>query len=148
MVESRVFYYETKVEWKKEKEGQISGPSLPEVTVGAPPEFKGRQGLWSPEQLFVASMNTCYMLTFLAIAENSKVSLVTFSSTAKGKLEKVAGGNYQITEILVKPRVVLASANDLGRMPRILDKAKENCFVSNSIKSAVKLEPEIFHHQA
>jgi peroxiredoxin-like protein len=148
MVESPVFYYETKVEWKKEKEGQIGGPSLPEVTVGAPPEFKGRQGLWSPEQLFVASMNTCYMLTFLAIAENSKVSLVSFSSTAKGKLEKVAGGNYQITEILVKPTVVLASVNDLGRMPRILDKAKENCFVSNSIKSAVKLEPEIFHHQA
>jgi organic hydroperoxide reductase OsmC/OhrA len=87
-------------------------------------------------------------LTFLAIAENSKVSLVSFSSTAKGKLEKVAGGDYQITEILVKPRVVLASANDVGRMPRILDKAKENCFVSNSIKSAVKLEPEIFHHQA
>jgi organic hydroperoxide reductase OsmC/OhrA len=87
------------------------------------------------------------MLTFLAIAKNSKVPLVSFSSTAKGKLEKVAASNYQITEILVKPRVVIASANDLARMPRILEKAKENCFVSNSIKSAIKLEPEIFHHQ-
>jgi organic hydroperoxide reductase OsmC/OhrA len=147
MAESPVFYYETEVEWKKEKEGQIGGPSLPGVAVGAPPEFKGREGLWSPEQLFVASLNTCYMLTLLAIAENSKVPLVSFSSTAKGKLEKVAGGSYQITEILVKPRVVLASANDLGRIPRILEKAKENCFVSSSIKSVVKLEPEIFHHQ-
>jgi organic hydroperoxide reductase OsmC/OhrA len=43
--------------------------------------------------------------------------------------------------------VVLASANDLGRMPRILEKAKENCFVSNSIKSAIKVESEIFHQQ-
>jgi hypothetical protein len=50
------------------------------------------------------------MLTFFAIAENSKVPVVSFSSTAKGKLEKVAGSNYQITEILVKPRGVLASA--------------------------------------
>ena len=66
---------------------------------------------------------------------------------AKGKLEKVAGSNYQITEILVKPRVVLASANDLGRIPRILEKAKESCFVSNSIKSAIKVEPEIFHQR-
>ena len=87
------------------------------------------------------------MLTFLAIAENSKVPLVSFSSTAKGKLERVPGSNYQITEIVVKPRVVIASVNDLGRVPRILEKAKENCFVSNSIKSAIKLEPEVFHHQ-
>ena len=148
MAESPVFYYDTEVEWKKEKEGHISGTSLPEVPVGAPPEFKGREGVWSPEHLFVASLNTCYMLTFLAIAENSKVPLMSFSSTAKGKLEKVAGSNYQITEIVVKPRVVIASVNDLSRMPRILEKAKENCFVSNSIKSAIKLEPEIFHHQA
>jgi peroxiredoxin-like protein len=147
MAESPVFYYETQVEWKKEKEGQIGGPSLPAVPVGVPPEFKGREGVWSPEHLFVASLNTCYMLTFLAVAENSKVPLVSFSSTAQGKLEKVPGSNYQITEIVVKPRVVIASANDLGRMPRILEKAKENCFVSNSIKTAIKLEPEVFHHQ-
>jgi peroxiredoxin-like protein len=147
VAESPVFYYETEVEWKEQKEGQIAGPRLPKVAVGAPPEFKGREGLWSPEQLLVASLNTCYMLTFLAIAENSKVSLVSFSSTAKGKLEKVPGGTYQMTEIVVKPSVVIASANDLTRLPRILEKAKENCFVSNSIKSAVKLEPEIFHHQ-
>jgi organic hydroperoxide reductase OsmC/OhrA len=147
MAESPVFYYETQVEWKKEKEGQIDGPSLPAVPVGVPPEFKGREGVWSPEHLFVASLNTCYMLTFLAVAENFKVPLVSFSSTAQGKLEKVPGSNYQITEIVVKPRVVIASANDLGRMPRILEKAKENCFVSNSIKTAIKLEPEVFHHQ-
>ena len=147
MSEPNVFYYETEIEWTKEKEGQICGQGLPAVTVGTPPEFKGREGTWSPEHLFVASLNTCFMLTFLAIAENSKVTLFSFSSTAKGKLEKVPGSNYQITEIVVKPRVVIASVSDLGRMPRILEKAKENCFISNSIKSAIKIEPEVFHHQ-
>jgi len=147
MAESSIFYYETEVEWKKEKAGQITGASLPAVPVGAPPEFRGREGNWSPEHLFVASLNTCYMLTFLAVAENSKVPLVSFSSTAKGKLEKVPGSSYQITEILLKPRVVIASADDLERVPRILEKAKENCFVSNSIKSTIKIEPEVFHHQ-
>jgi organic hydroperoxide reductase OsmC/OhrA len=147
MSEPKVFYYETEIEWTKEKEGQIKGPTPPTVSVGAPPEFKGREGIWSPEDLFVASLNTCFMLTFLAIAENSKVPLVSFSSAAKGKLERVPGSNYQITGIVVKPRVVIASANDLGRIPRILEKAKENCFVSNSIKSATKIEPEVFHHQ-
>src|SRR5262245_54778663 len=57
MAESSVFYYETEVEWKNEKEGQIGAPSLPAVTVGAAPEFKGREGVWSSEHLFVASLN-------------------------------------------------------------------------------------------
>jgi peroxiredoxin-like protein len=147
MSEPRSFYYETEIEWTKEKEGHIKGATLPAISVGAPPEFKGREGQWTPEHLFVASINTCFMLTFLAIAENSKLPLVSFSSTAKGKLEKVAGSSYQITEIVIKPRVVIASVEDLGRIGRILEKAKENCFISNSIKSTVKIQPEIFHEQ-
>jgi organic hydroperoxide reductase OsmC/OhrA len=147
MSEPKIFYYETEIEWTKEKEGQICGPSLPAVTVGPPPEFKGREGTWSPEHLFVASLNTCFMLTFLAIAENSKVALFSFSSTAKGRLEKVPGSNYQITEIVVKPRVVISSVEDLGRIGRVVEKAKENCFISNSIKGTVKLEPQIYHRQ-
>lgn len=147
MSEPTVFYYETEIEWTKEKEGRLKGPTLPAVSVGAPPEFNGREGQWTPEHLFVASINTCFMLTFLAIAENSKLPLVSFTSTAKGKLEKVAGSGYEITEIVVKPRIVIASIEDLGRMPRVLEKAKENCFISKSIKSTVRLEPQIYHRQ-
>jgi organic hydroperoxide reductase OsmC/OhrA len=147
MGEPKVFYYETEVEWKKEKEGQIKGSTLPALRVGAPPEFKGREGHWTPEHLFVASINTCFMLTFLGIAENSKLSLVSFSSTAKGKLEKVPGSNYQISEVVLKPRIVIASVEDLGQIAGLLEKAKANCLISNSIKSTVKVEPEIFHKQ-
>jgi organic hydroperoxide reductase OsmC/OhrA len=147
MSEPKVFYYETEIDWTKEKEGQIKGPTLPTVNVGAPPEFKGREGQWTPEHLFIASINTCFMLTLLAIAENSKLPLVSFSSVAKGKLERVPGVGYQITEVSIRPRVVIASVEDLGRIPRVLEKAKENCFVTNSIKSAIKIEPEVFHHQ-
>jgi peroxiredoxin-like protein len=146
MAETPSYVYENQVEWKGEKDFRLSGGTLPDIAAGAPPEFKGREGVWSPEHLFVASLNSCYALTLLAIAEFSKVQISSLSSSARGKLEKVAGG-YQITEIVVKPRVVLESANDLTRMPRILEKAKENCFVSNSIKSTIKIEPEVFHKQ-
>jgi peroxiredoxin-like protein len=147
MAESRMFYYETEVDWRKEKEGQLSGPGLPSLSVGAPPQFKGREGNWTPEHLFVASVNTCFMLTLVALAENSKLPLVSCRSTARGKLEKLQGAGYQITEIVIKPTVVLASADDLRRISRILEKAKENCFISNSMKSAIKIEPEVYHHQ-
>ena len=147
MVEAAPYFYESELQWKGEKDLTLGANKLPAIDAGAAPEFKGRETNWSPEHLFVASLNSCYTLTVLAIAEFSKIALVSVSSTAKGKLEKVQGGSFQITEIVVKPRVVLASANDLSRMPRILEKAKENCFVSNSIKSAVRIEPEIFHRQ-
>ena len=147
MAETRDYFYETEIEWQADKHGQVQGAGLAPITTGAPPEFKGRAGDWSPEHLLVASLSSCYMLTFVAIAEFSKIAIVSFSASAKGKLEKVEGGTYQITEIVVKPRVVIASANDLPRMPRILEKAKENCFVSNSIKAKIAIEPEVFHHQ-
>jgi organic hydroperoxide reductase OsmC/OhrA len=147
MVEAPTYYYETEIEWKGDKDLRLASGKSPPIAAGAPPEFKGREGAWSPEHLFVASLNTCYVLTLLAIAEFSKIAIVSFSSSAKGKLEKVAGSSYQVTEIVVKPRVVVASANDFARMARIFDKAKENCFVSNSIKSTIKIEPEVFHQQ-
>ena len=147
MAEAPIYFYETEIEWKGDKDLEVASGKLPAIAAGAPPEFKGREGVWAPEHLFVASLNSCYMLTLLAIAEFSKIAIVSFSSSAKGKLEKVAGGTYQVTEIVVKPRVVIASANDLARMPRIFEKAKENCFISNSIKSAIRIEPEVFHQQ-
>jgi organic hydroperoxide reductase OsmC/OhrA len=147
MSEAKVYSYETEVEWTGENDLKLGGGKRPAIAAGAPPEFHGREENWSPEHLFVAALNSCYALTLLAIAEFSKISVVSLSSTAKGKLEKLQGGGYQITEIVVKPRVVIASADDLPRMPRILEKAKENCFVSNSIKSAITVEPEVFHRQ-
>jgi peroxiredoxin-like protein len=147
MSDAKLFYYETEIDWTEGKEGQVKGPSLPTVNVSAPPEFKGREGQWTPEHLLVAAVNGCFMLTFLAIAENSKLALFSYSATAGGKLEKVEGAGFQITEIIIKPTVVIASAQDLSRVPRILEKAKENCFVTNSIKSAVRIEPQVYHQQ-
>jgi organic hydroperoxide reductase OsmC/OhrA len=148
MSDGKTYFYETEVEWTGAKDLKLSGAKQPAIAAGAPPEFRGREENWSPEHLFVASLNSCYVLTLIAIAELSKVALVSCSSTAKGKLEEVQGSGYQITEIVVKPKVVLASAGDLSRMPRILVKAKDNCFISNSIKATIKIEPEVFHQQA
>lgn len=147
MSNSAVYYYATEIEWSSERAGVLHGPNLPAIVFGAPPEFKGREGQWAPEHLFVASVNTCFMLTFLAVAENSNVPLTAFSSIATGKLEKYQGAGYQLTEIVLKPRVVIAAAKDAARVPRILEKAKQNCFVTNSIKSSVTIEPEILHQQ-
>ena len=90
MSEGKTYFYETEVQWTGAKDLKLSGGKQPSIAAGAPPEFHGREENWSPEHLFVASLNSCYVLTLIAIAEFSKVALVSLSSTAKGKLEKAA----------------------------------------------------------
>jgi peroxiredoxin-like protein len=137
------YYYTTEVEWTGERHGDLSAPVLPGLKVDAPPEFKGHEGVWTPEHLFVASVNSCFMTTFLAIAENSKLDVVSFSAGAKGKLEKVADQGFIMTEVILRPKLVLRNARDAERASRILSKAEKNCLISNSIKAKTKLEPKI-----
>jgi organic hydroperoxide reductase OsmC/OhrA len=83
------------------------------------------------------------MTTFLAIAENSKLEFVSFSADAKGKLEKLDGKGFMMTEITLQPKLVIKNARDAERASRILEKAEKHCLISNSIKTQTKLEPDI-----
>jgi len=137
------YFYTTEVEWTGERRGDLSAPVLPDLKVDAPPEFKGHDGVWTPEHLFVASVNSCFMTTFLAIAENSKLEFVSFKADARGKLEKLEGQGFVMTEITLHPKLLITHARDAERAGRILEKAERNCLISNSIKTETKLEPEI-----
>jgi peroxiredoxin-like protein len=137
------YSYSTEVEWTGERGGDLSGPDLPDLEVDAPPEFKGHEGVWTPEHLFVAAVNSCFMTTFLAIAENSKLEFVSFSADASGKLEKLEGQGFIMTEVVLRPKLLISHARDVERAGRILGKAEKNCLISNSIKTETKLEPEV-----
>jgi peroxiredoxin-like protein len=140
---SEQFYYETRVEWAGEKRGRLGAPGLPDVAVATPPEFRGHGGVWSPEHLFVAAVNSCFMTTFLAVAEASRLDFAAFSADATGKLEKQEGQGYAVTEVVVRPRLTVRRAQDAARAARILEKAERHCLISNSVRSAVRVEPVV-----
>ena len=81
------------------------------------------------------------MTTFLAIARLSKLEFTQFSINARGKLEKIDRNGFQITSVVLEPKLTVHNERDLGRAARILKKAEQNCLISNSIKSEVKVEP-------
>ena len=145
--EKMPLFYETEIEWTEERAGRLQSPSLPPLEVSAPPEFEGREGLWTPEHLYVGAVVSCFMITFVAMAKFSKLEFISFAASARGKLEKVPGLGLQMTEIILKPRLVIRSASDLDRARRIIDKAEKNCLISNSIKTSIRVESEIYHHQ-
>lgn len=137
------FLYKTEVEWTGERHGELRAPQLPKFDVDAPPEFKGHEGVWTPEHLFVASVNSCFMTTFLAIAENSRLEFVKFNAAAEGKLEKVEGQGLMITHITLRPKLVVKHSRDTERALRIIEKAEKHCLIANSIRTETTLEPQV-----
>lgn len=139
-----VHHYEVKLNWKSERKGLMSSPALnSNIEVATPPEFpKGIPGVWSPEHLLVAAVNSCLMTTFLAIAENSKFEFINFESSANGKLEKV-DGKLMISEIALAPVLTLSREADKEKAIRILQKSEAACLISNSVKSSIIFQPQI-----
>jgi len=78
----------------------------------------------------------------LAIAENSKVEFISFESNAVGKVDQLEG-KYMVTEIVLKPKVVVPSTAHQDRMLRILEMSEKACLISNSINSKIIFEPTV-----
>src|SRR6185369_17038273 len=95
------YYYGTEVDWIDRRSFALAAPGMPDIEVGPPPEFQGTEGVWTPEHLFVASVNSCYLTTFLAIAELSKLDFLAISCGATGTLDKIEGSGFEITEIVL-----------------------------------------------
>ena len=131
--------YATAVTWTGGSQGKLESPGLPSLTAGAPPDVGGEGGMWSPEHMFVASAEVCAMLTFLAIARMSKLEFVSWTSSAKGKVDKVEGQGFMFTSIEIDAEVELKQASDREKAERILQKAEQNCLVTKSMKTPVDL---------
>jgi peroxiredoxin-like protein len=140
--------YQVDINWNNDRKGVMCSPELSKdssscIEVATPPEFpKGIPGIWSPEHLFTASVSSCLMTTFLAIAENSKLDFQNFSCKSKGKLEQV-DGRFLMTEIILEPTVTISNEKERERAERVLQKSEKACLISNSIKSKVTMIPEI-----
>jgi len=145
-----VHYYHVNVSWNEARKGLMCSPELAQgnagngcIEVATPPEFpKGIPGIWSPEHLFTASVSSCFMTTFLAIAENSKLAFRDFSCGSKGRLEQV-DGRLMMSEIILEPVVTIADEKDRERAERVLAKSETACLISNSVRSKITMKATV-----
>ena len=135
------FRYKARTTWSGARRGVLAAAGRPEIVVGSPPEFKGGGDVWAPEELLVGSLNTCLMLTFLALAQARGLTPTGYESEAEGLLENVEG-KYRITEVTVRPRVAVERESQLELAQKVMEGVEAQCFISNSITSAVNLIPE------
>ena len=137
------YLYRTSAIWTMRRRGIVSAEDVPRtINFASPPEFQGEPGLWTPEHLLVASVATCFLATFRAIAENSKLQVARLEVEAEGLLEKQEGG-FRFTQILVRPRLTIAEAADEERAQRMLEKAERACLITRSLSSHVELQATV-----
>ncbi|MBH0177277.1 MAG: OsmC family peroxiredoxin [Nitrospira sp.] len=139
---STVSLYHTTVRWTDHRKDTMSCEGKPNMEVATPPEFKGHEGIWSPEDLFVASANICLMTTFIAVGERAGFAFSVYESTAEGRLELVEG-TFQFTAITIRPTITLESNADAARAKDLIEKAEANCLISNSMNANVTVETVI-----
>jgi organic hydroperoxide reductase OsmC/OhrA len=109
------------------------------MTATAAPAYLGNPANVDPEEAFVASLSSCHMLTFLAIACKQKFVLDSYEDEAVGHMEKNADGKMAITRVELRPKITwhgerIPSAEELDKMHH---SAHENCFIANSVKTDV-----------
>lgn len=141
-IKYETFTYHTYLKWAGDRAGMLHSKGKPEFRVASPPEFKGEEGVWSPEDLFVASVNICTMTTFMAFAQHRNLPIECYNTHAEGLLEFV-DGKYQFTKIILRPMINVQTSEAVEQARKTLKDAHKSCLISNSIKADVIIQPNI-----
>jgi organic hydroperoxide reductase OsmC/OhrA len=116
------------------------GPtSLP---MSSAPGFRGDPRRVNPEQLFVAALSSCQALTYLFLAAKHRIGVVEYTDDAEGRLDMV-DGRMRMSDVTLRPRIVVEYTADEARARELVEQAHRQCFIGNSVVTAVRIEPAV-----
>jgi organic hydroperoxide reductase OsmC/OhrA len=115
---------------------------ISETEIGPPPEYGGSPNALNPEEMLVASVNSCIMLVFYHFAKKYEVEVASYYSDAKGKVEKTQNG-LRFTNIEVLAKVSLGSADPAEKIEEIAQLAEKYCLVSGSLVCPIQYHVEM-----
>ena len=138
-----LLHFETALNWLSGDRGilhahHISGP----IYVSTPTEFKGSGKDWSPEHLFLGSVASCYMSTFLFFARKMQLYFNHMECKVSGEVDLV-NGKYQFRTIHLYPTVYVDAALNTKAVEAVLLKTKEHCLVSNALSVPIEYHTAI-----
>ncbi len=112
------------------------------VQASAAPAFRGTPDCVDPEEAFVASLSSCHMLTFLAVASRKRILVDSYEDAAVGFMEKNAQGKLAVTRVVLRPRVQFGGSGTPSKeeIARLHEAAHQECFIANSVLTVVTVE--------
>jgi len=134
--------YRADVAWTGGREGEVRLGNGPVLTFSAPPDAYGRDGTLTPEDAFVAAVNTCVALMFFWAAERMKIDLVRYDCAGEATKAVALDRTESFSRVVLRPRIVVRGADD-ARVRRALDSALKYSLVAHSINCALVVEPEV-----
>jgi organic hydroperoxide reductase OsmC/OhrA len=117
-------------------------PASSELRLSSDPAFGGNSDLLNPEQLLVAAASSCQMLSFLAYAARARIDIVSYVDEAEAVMPE-DDKPMRITEIVLRPRIVVGGEADEERVRHLVERAHRACFIANSLRSEITIEPQI-----
>lgn len=145
---SKTAVYHTTVRWKEEHWGYIQMGNGPEMVFSAPPDAHGHAGVLTPEDAFVASVNTCIMMMFLWAAKRFKLNLLSYECRGEGTKIIELDRTEIFTKVCLWPEIRVSSGDEAPasverRIRKALQSAQKYSLVANSVKSEIIVEPTI-----
>ncbi|MCD6521913.1 OsmC family protein [Candidatus Calescamantes bacterium] len=135
------FTFSTELKWIEGKKGVVSFPNNLKIEISTPPEFKGPQGFISPEELFLASIDSCILTTFLYFVEKAQIHLLSYQSKIEGEVI-FKEGKLKFEKVKILPQIKVEKG-ELEKVKIIMEKTKNHCLISNSLNCEIILSPEI-----
>lgn len=113
------------------------------IAASAAPEYLGTPSEVDPEEAFVASVSSCHMLTFLAVAARRRKTVNSYHDRAVGLMEENENGRLAITRVVLHPEIRFDDSAEVSaaEIERLHHLAHEHCFIANSIRTEVRVEP-------
>lgn len=124
-------------------------PATVALALSADPTFRGDPARLNPEQLLLLAAASCQLLSFLAIAARERLDVIGYEDAAAGEMPHAPGTPMAITRIVLRPRVTVRAGADAdpdaltARVAALLEQAHDECYVANSLRTEITLEPEI-----
>lgn len=134
------FFFEVQLNWLSAKKGILFAKDAEgTIYVATPPKFGGEGKPWTPEHLFLSSVSSSFMSTYLAFAQKAGFQFSHFECNTIGQIE-MAEGTYKFTNINLYPRIYIADESLREKAAAALEKTHKSCLISNSIRA------DIFYH--
>lgn len=122
------------------REHDVALPGLPVLPGTADPSFRGTADRYNPEQLLLAALAQCHMLSYLFEAARHGVVVTGYTDSATGTMEVVGAGG-QFTDVTLHPRVELADESQRSLADSLHEDAHGNCFIARSVNFPVNHVP-------
>ncbi|GAA2946531.1 OsmC family protein [Glutamicibacter bergerei] len=119
----------------------IRADGLPDIAGTADPTFHGDKDRWNPEQLMLAALSQCHMLSYLHVAVTHGVVVTGYQDQASGTLRLNRDNSGEFTQVVLRPQVSLADDSQRELADSLHQQANRVCFIARSVNFPVLHEP-------